>query len=146
MVNLWLYWVWIGVALVMVYVVSNCVYLRDRHGRPTDKKFQLPAWSYIIMAVVPFLPAINVLAIVGVCYMLTISERAGKICLRGRFFSEPTEEVGKADDVKEKSFSSQQKAKPADAEGKWFDQFTPKKPKARSSKRSTPKSGNVISK
>jgi membrane protein len=52
-------------ALILDYVILNCVYYRDeKTHEKTDKQAEYPAWMWLVFVVYPFVPVINVVGFV----------------------------------------------------------------------------------
>ena len=83
-----LYWVWVLLALILDYVILYCVYYCDEDGNHTDKRAEYPMWSWLVFAVYPFVPVINVVGFVFLLLMMSTAEKRQDMYLRGRFFED----------------------------------------------------------
>ena len=87
--GIWLYWVWVLLALILDYVILNCVYYRDENTHEkTDKQAEYPAWMWLVFVVYPFVPVINVVGFVFLLLMMSTAEKRQDMYLRGRFFED----------------------------------------------------------
>ena len=83
-----LYWVWVLLALILDYVILYCVYYCDEDGNHTDKRAEYPMWSWLVFAVYPFIPVINVVCFFFLFIMLWMAEQRKDAYLRGKFFED----------------------------------------------------------
>lgn len=83
-----LYWVWVLLALIFDYVILYCVYYCDDKGNHTDKRAEYPMWSWLVFAVYPFIPVINVVGFIFLFIMLWMAEQRKDAYLRGKFFED----------------------------------------------------------
>ena len=86
--GIWLYWVWVLLALILDYVILNCVYYRNEKGEKTDTQAEYPAWMWLVLVVYPFIPVINLVGIVFLIIMMITAEKRQDMYLRGRFFED----------------------------------------------------------
>ena len=87
--GIWLYWVWVLLALILDYVILNCVYYRDeKTHEKTDRQAEYPAWMWLVFLVYPFVPVINVVGFVFLLIMMSTAEKRQDMYLRGRFFED----------------------------------------------------------
>lgn len=84
--GIWLYWVWVLVALILNYVLLTCCYYCDDHGNKTDDRAEYPLWMYFVLVLYPFVPLLNVVGAVFLIFMLWQAESRKDMYLRGRFF------------------------------------------------------------
>lgn len=83
-----LYWVWVLAALALTYVILNCVYYYDDNGQKSDLQAEYPVWAWLAFCLYPFIPVVNVVGFVFLCFMLTMAEQRKDAYLRGRFFDD----------------------------------------------------------
>ena len=86
--GIWLYWVWVLMAFALDYVILNCVYYYDKKGNKTDERAEYPGWAWLIAAVYPFIPVINAVGFIFLCFMLTMAEQKKDAYIRGKFFED----------------------------------------------------------
>lgn len=83
-----LYWVWVLLALILDYVILNCVYYCDDNGEKTDQRAEYPMWQYLVLGVYPFIPVVNVVGFFFLFFMLWMAEQRKDAYLRGKFFED----------------------------------------------------------
>jgi hypothetical protein len=86
--GIWLYWVWVLLALILDYVILNCVYFCDEKGNKLDEKTPYPMWAWLVFAVYPFIPVINAVGFIYLFLMLRMAESKKDIYLKGKFFED----------------------------------------------------------
>jgi len=58
-----LYYLWIGVALLMSFLYLRCCYAVERSKR-TDMRVKRPVWQYIVLPVLAFIPGVNIFMLI----------------------------------------------------------------------------------
>jgi hypothetical protein len=86
--GIWLYWVWVLLALILDYVILNCVYFCDEKGNKLDEKTPYPMWAWLVFAVYPFIPVINAVGFIFLFLMLRMAESKKDIYLKVKFFED----------------------------------------------------------
>ena len=85
-VGIVLYWVCVLFALILDYICVACVYFCDDNGNKTDKRVEYSVWMWLVFAVYPFVPVVNIAVFLFLCFMLWMGERHKEVYLRGKFF------------------------------------------------------------
>ena len=86
--GIWLYWVWVLLALILDYVIFDCVYYYDDKGNKTEERVPYPMWAWMLFAVYPFIPVINAVGFIFLFLMLRMAESRKDIYLKGKFFED----------------------------------------------------------